>query len=259
MDAERSMSRDPLEEGVSAGRWPSEADNNGARARHATFSRAARTHPPGTGQQPVTWTNTTHATPDGPAEFSIDGAREHVRGSPGEPLPRLADDSATSGAGSTALPGARWANSQHPSQTPPSWGPPSPVPRQQHGPASNSPSQPGNLGQDSGLVRPYFRTRGRTQPAQALAVEALVSTSERGRMPEHVQVPEHRSICELCSQTRSVAEVAALLGLPLGVVRVLIGDVASLGLVLIHPSSSTVGDRPSIEFMERVLSGLRRI
>jgi hypothetical protein len=72
-------------------------------------------------------------------------------------------------------------------------------------------------------------------------------------------VPEHRSICDLCLDTRSVAEVAALLRLPLGVVRVLIGDVAGLGLVLVHSGSSTVGDRPSIEFMERVLSGLRRI
>lgn len=111
----------------------------------------------------------------------------------------------------------------------------------------------------SGLVRPYFRTRGRTRPARDLAIEALVSTSEHGRLLDRVRVPEHRSICDLCLDTRSVAEVAALLRLPLGVVRVLIGDVAGLGLVLVHSASNTVGDRPNIEFMERVLSGLRRI
>ncbi|HET6711972.1 DUF742 domain-containing protein [Amycolatopsis sp.] len=111
----------------------------------------------------------------------------------------------------------------------------------------------------SGLVRPYFRTRGRTKATLDLAIEALISTSEQGRMLDRVRVPEHRSICDLCLDTRSVAEVAALLRLPLGVVRVLIGDVAGLGLVLVHSSSATVGDRPSIEFMERVLSGLRRI
>jgi|GEM_PF-1350071 len=111
----------------------------------------------------------------------------------------------------------------------------------------------------SGLVRPYFRTRGRTKPSYDLAIEALVSTSERGRMLDGVRVPEHRSICDLCLDTRSVAEVAALLKLPLGVVRVLVGDVAGLGLVLVHSASTGVGDRPSIEFMERVLSGLRRI
>ncbi|MGK3200851.1 DUF742 domain-containing protein [Amycolatopsis sp. MEPSY49] len=111
----------------------------------------------------------------------------------------------------------------------------------------------------SGLVRPYFRTRGRTKATLDLAIEALISTSEQGRMLDRVRVPEHRSICDLCLDTRSVAEVAALLRLPLGVVRVLIGDVAGLGLVLVHSSNQTVGDRPSIEFMERVLSGLRRI
>ncbi|EHY89104.1 DUF742 domain-containing protein [Saccharomonospora azurea] len=114
--------------------------------------------------------------------------------------------------------------------------------------------------ESSGLVRPYFRTRGRTKPDYDLAIEALISTSERGRRLERVRVPEHRSICGLCLDTRSVAEVAALLKMPLGVVRILVGDVAGLGLVLVHSaSSSMVGDRPSIEFMERVLSGLRRI
>lgn len=113
--------------------------------------------------------------------------------------------------------------------------------------------------ESSGLVRPYFRTRGRTKPTYDLAIEALISTSEQGRVLDRVRVPEHRSICDLCLDTRSVAEVAALLRLPLGVVRVLIGDVAGLGLVLVHTASQTSGDRPSIEFMERVLSGLRRI
>lgn len=129
-----------------------------------------------------------------------------------------------------------------------------PVPRRE----GEEPHDPGP-DTSSGLVRPYFRTRGRTKPSYDLAIEALVSTSERGRMLDGARVPEHRSICDLCLDTRSVAEVAAMLRLPLGVVRVLVGDVAGLGLVLVHTASTGVGDRPSIEFMERVLSGLRRI
>lgn len=129
-----------------------------------------------------------------------------------------------------------------------------PVPRRE----GEEPVDPGPE-TSSGLVRPYFRTRGRTKPSYDLAIEALVSTSERGRMLDGARVPEHRSICDLCLDTRSVAEVAALLRLPLGVVRVLVGDVAGLGLVLVHTASTGVGDRPSIEFMERVLSGLRRV
>ncbi|WP_328448240.1 MULTISPECIES: DUF742 domain-containing protein [unclassified Amycolatopsis] len=132
------------------------------------------------------------------------------------------------------------------------------LPRQAHQEYVDEPPPPTEM-ETSGLVRPYFRTRGRTKATLDLAIETLISTSEQGRLLDRVRVPEHRSICDLCFDTRSVAEVAALLRLPLGVVRVLIGDVAGLGLVLVHSSSQTVGDRPSIEFMERVLSGLRRI
>jgi hypothetical protein len=109
------------------------------------------------------------------------------------------------------------------------------------------------------LVRPYARTGGRTRPTHDLAIEALVSTSERGRYGDGATSPEHRSICGLCTNTRSVAEIAAHMRLPLGVVRVLIGDMASLGLVQIHESDLVIGDRPSMEFLERVLSGLRRL
>ncbi|MCG8916747.1 DUF742 domain-containing protein [Actinokineospora sp. PR83] len=109
------------------------------------------------------------------------------------------------------------------------------------------------------LVRPYTKTGGRTRSDYDLAIEALVSTSDRGRVPDAAVRPEHRSICGLCLDTRSVAEVAAHLRLPLGVARVLIGDMAGMGLVSIHQSGMVVGDRPSIEFMERVLSGLRRL
>ncbi|RJQ82569.1 DUF742 domain-containing protein [Pseudonocardiaceae bacterium YIM PH 21723] len=112
---------------------------------------------------------------------------------------------------------------------------------------------------DSGLlVRPYARTGGRTRPDYDLAIEALISTSEYGR-ESAAELPEHRSICGLCLETRSVAEIAAHLRLPLGVVRVLIGDMAGLGLVLVHQGGLVMGDRPSLAFLERVLSGLRRL
>lgn len=114
------------------------------------------------------------------------------------------------------------------------------------------------LNDTGSLVRPYARTRGRTRTEYDLAIETLVSTSERGTQSSPA-TPEHRSICGLCVEARSVAEVAAHLRLPLGVVRVLIGDMAGLGLVLIHESGMVVGDRPSMEFLERVLSGLRRL
>jgi Protein of unknown function (DUF742) len=112
--------------------------------------------------------------------------------------------------------------------------------------------------EESTLVRAYFKTGGRTRPDYDLAIETLISTSERGKDPAAAVRQEHRSICDLCLDTRSVAEVAVHLRLPLGSAKVLIGDMAGMGLVQIH-QGMVGGDRPSIEFMERVLSGLHRL
>ncbi|QFZ16468.1 DUF742 domain-containing protein [Saccharothrix syringae] len=171
---------------------------------------------------------------DVPNRFDIDGYGSGLFGGPGADL-----------FGAHGLPDSV------PEQVPYATGP-QPVVRRQE-PAAEPSEESGSL------VRPYTRTGGRTRPDYDLAIEALVSTSEKGMDREAAVLPEHRSICGLCTDTRSVAEVAAHLRLPLGVVRVLIGDMASMGLVLIHQGGLVVGDRPSIEFLERVLSGLRRL
>ncbi|MBV9922076.1 MAG: DUF742 domain-containing protein [Pseudonocardia sp.] len=108
-------------------------------------------------------------------------------------------------------------------------------------------------------VRPYTWTRGRTKSGFDLAIETLVSTSGRGREQMGMLQVEHRAVAELCEQARSVAEVAALLSLPLGVARVLLGDMAGLGLVTVHQTASSAGNAPDLALMERVLSGLRRL
>jgi hypothetical protein len=120
------------------------------------------------------------------------------------------------------------------------------------------PYQPAEGG-GSSVVRPYTWTRGRTRSGFALEIETLVSTSTRGREQFGVLQFEHRSVAELCDQARSVAEVAALLGVPLGVAKVLVGDMAGLGLVVVHQTVSSNGDVPDLALMERVLSGLRRL
>ncbi|HEY2060982.1 MAG TPA: DUF742 domain-containing protein [Amycolatopsis sp.] len=121
-------------------------------------------------------------------------------------------------------------------------------------PAVDAPAKPARS-----RVRPYARTGGRTHSDHNLALEALVSTSDDGRRYRGVRSIEHRRICDLCLDTRSVAEIAAHLRLPLGVVKVLVGDMADLGLVLIHQTELILGDRSSREFMERVLQGLRSL
>jgi hypothetical protein len=113
--------------------------------------------------------------------------------------------------------------------------------------------------EDIAIVRPYAWTGGRTRPTYDLEIETLVSVASGGRDPSHLPQYEHRAVAELCREPRSVAEVAALLTLPLGVARVLIGDMASQGTVVVHQTASSSGDVPDMALMERVLSGLRRL
>lgn len=113
---------------------------------------------------------------------------------------------------------------------------------------------------DQPLVRPYAMTGGRTRPRYQLAIEALVSTTAA---PTQMQglLPEHQRICQLCLEVKSVAEVSALVGIPLGVARILVADLAEAGLVAIHQPGheGEPGGQPDVTLLERVLSGLRKL
>lgn len=112
---------------------------------------------------------------------------------------------------------------------------------------------------DTGFVRPYAITGGRTKANYPLELETLISTRETAVMAVPDQF-EHRQIMEKCRTPHSVAEVAADLGVPLGVARVLISDAADAGLVNVHKTiSGDEGAEAHLMLMERVLSGLRRL
>src|SRR5690349_20336245 len=87
------------------------------------------------------------------------------------------------------------------------------------------------------LVRPYALTRGRTRSGRGdLALEALVRGVDGASDP--ASTPERRRILELSTASLlSVAELSAHLSLPLGVVRVLVGDLADEGLLVVHTGS----------------------
>ena len=109
------------------------------------------------------------------------------------------------------------------------------------------------------LVRPYAWTRGRTQPGQDLAIETLVSTSDEGQGLTSLCSAEHAAVMALCTEIRSVAEVAALLALPLGVTRVLLADMIDTGLVHVHRNPLDWDSGQDLLLLERVLAGLHRL
>lgn len=110
------------------------------------------------------------------------------------------------------------------------------------------------------IVRAYAWTGGRTRSNVNLEIETLVSANDQGHHSAGMLQAEHQHIVELCRSPRSVAEVAALMRIPLGVAKVLLGDLAERGLVEVHLTATSNGaDMPDLGLMERVLSGLRRL
>jgi hypothetical protein len=115
-------------------------------------------------------------------------------------------------------------------------------------------------------VRPYSLTGGRTRFGHVLLVESFVAALEApeerrelmsGGWADRV-MPEMRAIVELCRRMRSVAEISALLKMPLGVVRVLLSDLADQGKIRVYGTGHGIG-RPDRALLERVLSGLHRL
>ncbi|WP_224058917.1 DUF742 domain-containing protein [Streptomyces kanamyceticus] len=114
------------------------------------------------------------------------------------------------------------------------------------------------------VVRPYAMTRGRTtSPGQhRLDLIAVVIAEARAiGAPEADQTlsPEHVDIVELCRDTpQSVAELAAELDLPIGVVRVLIGDLVDDELVHVTRPVPPA-ELPDESILRDVISGLRAL
>ncbi|MFE9099000.1 DUF742 domain-containing protein [Streptomyces sp. NPDC007264] len=113
------------------------------------------------------------------------------------------------------------------------------------------------------VVRPYAMTRGRTSHAaqHRLDLIAVVVAQSRADDPETDPAlsPEHMDIVELCRDTpQSVAELASELDLPIGVVRVLIGDLVDGELVHVSrpvPPAELVDE----SILRDVINGLRAL
>jgi hypothetical protein len=116
-----------------------------------------------------------------------------------------------------------------------------------------------DLGDEAAMVRPYAWTRGRTKANYDLKLETLISATELAADETLLPQLEHRAVSSLCRYPLSVAEVAAKLSIPLGVARVILSDMAELGLISIHRTFADDDIAAHLVLMERVLSGLRRL
>lgn len=113
------------------------------------------------------------------------------------------------------------------------------------------------------LVRPYAMTGGRTQPGPTGVRFDLIAlvTLDPGApgADEALLGPEHRTLIGLCrTETQSVAELAAGADLPVGVVRVLLGDLLELGCVTVSRPVPPA-QLPDEGILREVIEGLRAL
>jgi hypothetical protein len=140
-----------------------------------------------------------------------------------------------------------------------------PVPAGSYLPGERPPAPPEKwVRRDSGpVVRPYAVTGGRTEPAdgEVLDVVAVVVAIRGGDAEDddpQRRTPEHRRILALCQRQATVADIAAGTGLPLGVVRVLLGDLILSGAVHVV-RQRPAGLRPDNDLLQEILNGLRAL
>jgi len=119
-----------------------------------------------------------------------------------------------------------------------------------------TPDQRGNHGR---VVPVYAFTGGRTRAAgQDLPLEAVVTTTGLSLASGGALQMESRAIVEMCARPKSLAEIGAALRVPVGVARVLVGDLANGGHLEVHLPRTADGDGgPGHAILGRLLDGLR--
>jgi hypothetical protein len=116
------------------------------------------------------------------------------------------------------------------------------------------------LDHDAGpVVRPYAMTGGRVAPSGSefdLVAFVVATMPELPPLP-HL-LPEHRGIVDASWEPISVVELASKLDLSIGVVRVLLGDLRSAGLISLYepPAASQPHD---VDVLKAVVNGLRAL
>ena len=114
------------------------------------------------------------------------------------------------------------------------------------------------------LIRPYTMTGGRTGAEQPyIALEALVHATPTGILNKDQFRWEAARIIDLSRQETAIVEIAARLEIPIGVVRVVVADLAHRGAVQISEPPSAVP--ASLEgyayttLLQKVLDGINSL
>lgn len=111
------------------------------------------------------------------------------------------------------------------------------------------------------VVRPYAVTRGRTLPHGDEPLDLIDVVLATGQPPAETfrPGPEHRQLLHRCRRPVTVVDLASDIDLPLGVIRVLLGDLTSRGMVEVTRMTAAQGPATDQRLLRDVLDGLRAL
>lgn len=113
-------------------------------------------------------------------------------------------------------------------------------------------------GEAGPVARPYTLTQGRTGGDAPVDLIGLVVATARPVGERLYLGPEHLRLRELCRRPTAVADLASEVDLPLGVVRVLLGDLLAENLVELM-AATPAGQAPDDGVLRNLLNGLRAL
>jgi len=115
------------------------------------------------------------------------------------------------------------------------------------------------IDQDAGpVVRPYALIGGLARPSgERLDLIDMVRAAHRGAQEPPDLSPEQAELLQRCQMPAPIAELAADLDLPVGVIRILVGDLHARGLVTIHRAHPAAFS--DLKILQEVVDGLRRL
>lgn len=113
-------------------------------------------------------------------------------------------------------------------------------------------------GSDTAQVRFYTMTGGRSRASVALEFESMLRLTVSGRELRTGLTFERAEIADLCgADTLSVAEISSKLHKPIGVVRVVCGDLVAVGALQAFISTPSVVD--DVSLITRLIAGVRAL
>jgi hypothetical protein len=125
---------------------------------------------------------------------------------------------------------------------------------------NREPFEPEPSAPEASLVRPYTLTAGRTRASVEIPLEAPLQTLQSALFHRWPVNDVRGKIVQLCIKSPSLAEISARLDLPLGVTRVLVGDLVTSGYLRVNRTLTERSTRDErSELIGRTLRGLRAL